>query len=133
MHLSVGRMRFCHQKNTAITDKKIGLVRVFAHDEAPYTSVVGKFQKEIFPDHPADENIDYYIADARGVYVATGDIICVQRSNGTQGEVPWSLKAYLNFSGLKYQSRARLFYVQNIRESAEHNTHVHVPAQIVNC
>ena len=57
MQLSVGRMHFCHQKNKAILDKKIGLVRVFVHDEAPYTSVVGKFQKEIFPDHPADENI----------------------------------------------------------------------------
>ena len=129
MQLSVGRMHFCHQKNKAILDKKIGLVRVFVHDEAPYTSVVGKFQKEIFPDHPADENIDYYIADGRGVHVATGDVICVQRSDGTQEEVPWSLKAYLKFSGLKYQSRARLFCVQKTHEGAEHNTHVHVPAQ----
>lgn len=116
MQLSVGRMHFSHEKNKPLPDKEFGLVRVFVHDEASYTSVVAKFQKELFPDQPPDENTEYYIADLRGVPVAVGDNIHIQKSDGTQEKVQWSLRSYLKLSGIKYQSRARLYCVQKIHE-----------------
>ena len=94
-------------------DRGFKTQQIFVHKQAPYSLVVQKMKREIFgSDAPSGE---YYIANASGTPVSSGDSIVMSQADGAEQKVPWSLETYLKVSKIKYQSKARFYCVQKLQ------------------
>ena len=54
---------------------------------------------------------EYYITNASGTPVSSGDSIVMFQADGAEQKVPWSLETYK----IKYQSKAHFYCVQKLR------------------
>ena len=101
-------MKYSHRKKRAIPDRDFGTRKVFFFKEASFARVLEKCKHAVFPDAPEAE---YYIADSTGIPIE-GDQIVLDRPDGKDKEIKWSLGTYLRVSGIRYRSKARINCVQ---------------------
>ena len=107
--LSVGRMHYSHAKKRSIVDKEYGF-----HSQGIFLlSFLQKAQQELFPEQ-SDSDGEYFISDANGVSIASDDTLRLQKSDGEQHEVPWTIQGYLKASGIRFRSKARFYCVQKM-------------------
>ena len=57
------------------------------------------------------QGVEYYISDNSGLPLTKDGMITLHK-RGSTTRYEWTLGNWLNFSGIRYQSRARLFCVQ---------------------
>ena len=55
---------------------------------------------------------EYYLSDSSGLPITTDGKIIVHKRDGSCESHTWTLKNWLNVSGIRYQSRARIYCVQ---------------------
>ena len=60
------------------------------------------------------EGYEYYLSDSSGLPITTDGKIVVYNRDGTCETHTWTLKNWLNVSGIRYQSRTKLYCVQKV-------------------
>ena len=58
------------------------------------------------------EDFEYYLSDSSGLPITTDGKIVVHKRDGSCEQHTWTLKTWMNVSGIRYQSRTRLYCVQ---------------------
>ena len=67
------------------------------------------------------EGYEYYLSDSSGLPITTDGKIVVHKRDGTYETHIWTLKNWLNVSGIRYQSTAKLYCVQKLQNMATTN------------
>ena len=56
--------------------------------------------------------LEYYLSDASGLPITKDGNIVLHNRDGSSETHVWTLTSWLNISGIRYQSRAKLFCVE---------------------
>ena len=66
--------------------------------------------------YPLFEDVEYYLSDSSGLPITTNGEIVVHKRDGSCESHTWTLRTWLNVSGIRYQSRARLYCVEKAKQ-----------------
>ena len=57
------------------------------------------------------EESHYYLADSKGIPIWSDNTISIDGSEGEE-EIPWTLKNYIQYSNVRYPSKAKFYCVE---------------------
>ena len=49
----------------------------------------------------------YYVVDFKGVCICKSDTLCVEEKGSGEKKIPWMLMSYIEYSNVRYPSKAR--------------------------
>lgn len=111
-------MEYSHKKGRGSINPKGPApksTKVFIHKDASYLSVLNRLKREIYSEE--DDNTDkactYYLSDSSGTAICSDEAtICIQGSDGSEKQVPWTLQTYMSLKKMMYPSRFKLYCVR---------------------
>ena len=122
MQIVFGKMEYDHALKCGIKSpsSKQELKKIYLNKHTKYQSVLAKVREELYgslsdPSNPgssAATDVEYYLADSTGLPVCEEGSITVQRDDGQDLKVPWTMANFMKAAGYRWQSKVRLFCVR---------------------
>ena len=111
LQITVSKMRYCSQAKRGVLAKPMCSMKVYVHKHAKYGVVLKKICAEMFS---SDRPGEYYLADSQGLPLCKREDECivVTDAEGAEKVIPWTLDFYMSISGVKYQSKVKLYCVE---------------------
>ena len=72
----------------------------------------------VYPEAAQLDSAQFWLGDASGNRIESGDLILMSDPDGSQQSVPWSLSRYFKVRGVKYPSKVKFSLVLKL-----HNHH----------
>ena len=99
VQINVGKMEQPPGYARGVQRRNFGTRNVFVHKDCSYERLLEKCRNVVYP---GDAEGSYYIADSSGVCIGSESTIKVDKGDGTECEVPWTLATYIKLSHMKY-------------------------------
>ena len=94
-------MYHCPSRSKGILDKKYVPKYVVFRKIMSYESVLQKCVASVYPGTAADCNSDFYVANSCGLPICCENNIAIDRDQGEEEFIPWSLGVYIKLSNVQ--------------------------------
>ena len=105
------------KKQKGTQDRSFTPIKVAIHRDSNHQQVLTKSIASVWSDAP--EGSQFFLSDGSGCTITNNDFN-VDHRNGTTESISWTLANYLQVSGIRYPSRARLYCV-HVPPSDDHD------------
>ena len=83
-------MKYSYCARKPVPDREFGSVRVFVFKDETYQDLVDKCKMHVYPEAAHLDSAQFWLGDASGNRIKSGDLILMSDSDGSQKRVPWS-------------------------------------------
>ena len=101
-------MYHCERRGRGIHIRGVTPTNVVFNKDCTYQRMLEKCSSYSSEER---EKATFYVADSRGVPIWTNDHLVIDGEDGREKKVPWTLTKYIEYSHVKYPSKAKFFSV----------------------
>jgi len=110
--LSIGKMTHSRKQGRGIMDRSFKPIRMCFRRDCSYERMLEKSKAQLYSIQC--QGASYYMADTSGTRVCIDGFIIVDKADGSEQQVPWTVETYIKMSNMKYPSKARFYCVEEL-------------------
>ena len=110
--LSIGEMTHSRKQGRGIMDRSFKPIRMCFRRDCSYERMLKKSKAQLYSTQC--QGASYYMADTSGTRVCIDGFIIVDKADGSEQQVPWTVETYIKMSNMKYPSKARFYCVEEL-------------------
>ena len=110
--LLIGKMTHSRKQGRGIMDRSFKPIRMCFRRDCSCERMLEKSKAQLYSTQC--QGASYYMADTSGTRVCIDGFIIVDKADGSEQQVPWTVETYIKMSNMKYPSKARFYCVEEL-------------------